>query len=179
MDYSILNIQNGSVSDFKILYEKFYPTLCVFAYKYLKNQMLAEDVVQNTFIKYWERRGNFDNIYKVKSFFYVTVKNECLNLIRDHKTDNSIILDDVESLDFFGQTLIEEESFRIFYLAVKALPKQCYKIINLALEGKKNSEIAEELGISEGTVHKQKKISYKKLRLLLKDNYHLISLFLG
>lgn len=179
MEHSATEIQEGSVSFFKKLFGDFYPTLCVFATRFLKDDMLAADVVQNTFIKYWDRKGNFDNYLKIKSFLYTTVRNECLNILRDNKKITRDSMEKAESQEFFINTFIEEESYRIFYNAVESLPKQCRNIIGLALEGKKNSEIAKILGIAEGTVHKQKKISYKKLRILLKDHYYLMWIFLS
>lgn len=51
-------------------------------------------------------------------------------------------------------------------------------IILLALEGKTNPEIAEELNVSKETVHSQKKIAYRKLRDYLKDYYFLLFFFM-
>lgn len=51
-------------------------------------------------------------------------------------------------------------------------------IMQLALEGKSNPEIAETLNISGETVHSQKKIAYRKLRVYLKDYYYLVLLFI-
>lgn len=50
-------------------------------------------------------------------------------------------------------------------------------IMQLALEGKSNPEIAETLNISGETVHSQKKIAYRKLRVYLKDYYYLVFTF--
>lgn len=179
MKYSIEEIKQGSIPVFRKLYEDFYPTLTIFALRYLNDNMQAADVVQNTFIKFWERKDNFDSYFKIKSFLYIVVKHECLNIIRDNKKMVYASIEKFDSVEFYRNALVEEESYRIFYHAVNSLPKQCNRIINLAIEGKKNSEIAKILGISEGTVHKQKKISYKKLRILLNDNYYLIWLFMS
>ena len=51
-------------------------------------------------------------------------------------------------------------------------------IMQLALEGKSNPEIAETLNISGETVHSQKKIAYRKVRVYLKDYYYLVFYFL-
>lgn len=50
-------------------------------------------------------------------------------------------------------------------------------IMRLAMEGKKNGEIAEYLNVSVETVHTLKKIAYKKLRIYLKDYYYFLIFF--
>lgn len=78
---------------------------------------------------------------------------------------------------FFADTLIEEEAYRILYNAVEALPVQTREVIQLALDGLKNSEIAEKMEISENSVHTLKKLAYKKLKTALKDYYYLLFVF--
>ena len=85
----------------------------------------------------------------------------------------------IENKGFFHNNLIETESYRIFYAAVETLSPQGKEVIQLALDGLKNSEIADRLGIAESSVHTQKKIAYKKLKEALKDYYYLLYLFLG
>ena len=58
--------------------------------------------------------------------------------------------------------------------AVDALPHQMRRIIELAMAGKRNAEIAVELAIAEGTVHTLKKTAYKKLRDHLKQHFYLL-----
>ena len=50
-------------------------------------------------------------------------------------------------------------------------------IMRLAMEGKKNGEIAEQLNVSVETVHTLKKIAYKKLRVYLKEYYYFLIFF--
>ena len=67
---------------FKKLFDKFYQALCVFASTYLKDDALSADIVQEGFVKFWNKREGFDNYFKVKSFLYTIVRNDCLNYIR-------------------------------------------------------------------------------------------------
>ena len=152
---------------FKKLFDKFYQALCVFASTYLKDDALSADIV----------REGFDNYFKVKSFLYTIVRNDCLNYIRDYKLRRED-LSVVESLEFYTETLVEEEAYRMFYNAVESLPHQTRQVILLSLDGLKNSEIAGQLGIAESSVHTLKKIAYKKLREILREYYYLVFIFL-
>lgn len=178
MSVSVQRIKAGDEQAFKDLFDEFYQTLCLFATKYLKSDAVAADVVQDVFVKFWEQHANFDNNFKIKAYLYTAVRNSCLNLLRDNREfipeDSSLEL--LEKRSFFENSLLEHESQRVFYNAVDSLPDQTRRIIYLALEGKKNGEIAKELNITEYTVHRLKKIAYKKLKCILKDYYYLILL---
>lgn len=177
MNIVIERIQQGNELAFKELFDEFYQALCVFALTYVKDQVQAADIVQEVFIKYWNRRGDFDNLFKVKSFLYTVVRNDCLNAIRDKKEKREDI-SLIESDAFFVDNLVEEEAYRIFYNAVEALPLQTREVIQLALDGLKNSEIAKQMGIAESSVHTLKKLAYRKLKVTLKDYYYLVFIFL-
>ena len=145
---------------FKTLFDEFYQALCVFASTYLKDDSLSADIVQEGFVKFWNKREGFDNYYK-----------------RDHKLrreDLSVL----ESVEFYTETLVEEEAYRMFYNAVESLPHQTRQVILLSLDGLKNSEIAGQLGIAESSVHTLTKIAYKKLREILREYYYLVFIFL-
>ena len=79
---------------------------------------------------------------------------------------------------FFRDAIVEEETFRILSEAIEKLPTQMRAIMQLALEGKKNAEIAERLNVSPETVHTLKKVAYKKLRAFLTDYYYCLLLFI-
>lgn len=177
MDFSIEKMQLGDENAFKGFFNEFYQTLCLFANTYVVDQDLAADIVQETFIKVWDKRRDFDSLFKIKSFLYTVVRNACLNKLRENK-NRRISLEEVDEQTFFRNTLIENEAYRIFYQAVEALPAQTRKIIELALDGKKNAEIAVELHIQESSVLTLKKHAYRKLRKLLGDYYYLLFIFL-
>ena len=178
-DFLLERLQQGDEQAFRMLFEEFYASLCLFAARYLRDREEAADVVQETFLKYWHRHSDFDDYRKIKSFLYVVVRHSCLNLLRDrnlrsHVSDELI----VDSEQEFQNQVMEEEVHRIFNHAIDKLPLQMRMVINLSLDGLKNSEIAEKMNLSEGTVHAYKKEAYKKLRISLKDYYYLLPFLL-
>ena len=95
--------------------------------------------------------------------------------------ENVILLDVRRKEEYdngFEAEIIEQETFRIVRKAVEELPTQMRNIILYSMKGLKNNEIADKLQISEGTVHKLKKIAYRKLRESLKGINYILCLFL-
>lgn len=67
MNIAIEQIQHGNEQAFKSLFDEYYQGLCVFASAYLKDNDLSADVLQEAFVKFWNRRRDFDHIVKIKS----------------------------------------------------------------------------------------------------------------
>lgn len=167
--FIVEDLQEGDERAFRTLFEEFYASLCLFATRYLGDREEAADVVQETFLKYWNKHTDFDDYRKIKSFLYVVVRHACLNLLRDRELRSRIPEEWIEdSEQEFRNQVMEEEVHRIFNHAIDKLPLQMRMVINLSLDGLKNSEIAEKMNLSEGTVHAYKKEAYKKLRISLK-----------
>lgn len=163
-------LKAGDDMAFHTLFEYFYPSLCLFAIKHVEDQQAAEDIVQDTFIKYWDKHADFDNSYKIKSYLYLVTRNSCLNYLRDRKKLTNIHEGfEMEADEKFLQYLMEEEAYRILYNAVEDLPLQMRLVIKYALGGLKNNEIAEKMQLSEHSVQTYKKRAYKKLRETLKE----------
>lgn len=106
--------------------------------------------------------------------------NRALNELEHRKVvsdyEDKVMAKGVET--FFHDKVIAEESYRILIDAIDKLPPQMRKIILLALEGKNNPEIADELHVSGETVRSQKKAAYRKLRDFLKDYYYVVLIYL-
>ncbi len=157
----------------KNLFNKFFQALCVFASSYVEDDALAADIVQESYLSLWFHRGELRHEKSVKSFLYTMVRNNCLNSLKKEKSRKRGMAY-MESDFFWENTLIRVESYRMLYNAIEELPHQTREIINLALDGLKNEEIAERLGVSINTVHTLKKVAYKKLKVALKDHYYLL-----
>lgn len=167
-------LRHGDERAFRILFEEFYTALCLFATRFLGDSEAAADVVQEAFLKYWDRHGDFDNYYKIKSFLYVVVRRACLNLLRDKHVNVEVTEGiAIDSEEFFQTQVMEEEAYRVFYRTIEHLPLQMRTVIYYALKGLKNSEIAQRMGVSENAVHAYKKEAYKRLKDSMKDYYYL------
>ena len=175
-----ISIKLTDETQFRSIFDKYYISLCMFANPYVENDALAADIVQECFVKLWQLRDDFMYVHQIKSFLYTSVRNKSLNELEHTKVMNEYAQKVLEmSKDsFFQDKVIAEESYRILVEAIEKLPPQMKSIMQLALEGKSNPEIAETLNISGETVHSQKKIAYRKLRVYLKDYYYLVFYFL-
>ncbi len=174
----IADIKRGNKQAFKKLFDDYFPILCVFATHYIDDKEICKDFVQEAFLAYWERKDDFDDILKVKSFLYTVTRNKCLNHLKHEQLDLSNFPDQEEYDIDFESAIIEQETFRIVRKSVEELPTQMRNIILYSMKGLKNHEIADKLQISEGTVHSLKKIAYRKLRESLKGiNYALLLFF--
>lgn len=153
MNGLIEDIKQGDRAAFRELFEDYYPILCVFAMKYIRDEEQCKDVAQETLLTYWQNRADFEDIFKVKGYLYRVARNRCLNMIRREQVDEHFVKEALtESEAYFENEVIRQETYLLVRKAVGALPVQMRKIIELAMQGKKNAEIAAELSISEGTV---------------------------
>lgn len=161
---------------FRDIFNQYYVALCLFADRYMEDKDASADIVQDTFAKLWQIRNDFSYLHQVKAFLYTSVRNKALNELEHSKVVSEYIqkVTEKEKEDFFHDTVIEEETYRVLTEAIDKLPDQMKAIMQLSLEGKKNTEIAEQLNVSTETVHTLKKIAYKKLRTYLKEYYYLI-----
>ena len=175
-----ISIKLTDETQFRSIFDKYYISLCMFANKYVENDELAADIVQECFVKLWQLRDDFMYVHQIKSFLYTSVRNKSLNELEHTKVMNEYAqkVQEMSKDSFFQDKVIAEESYRILVDAIEKLPPQMKSIMQLALEGKSNPEIAETLNISGETVHSQKKIAYRKLRVYLKDYYYLVFYFL-
>lgn len=165
--------------EFRLIFERYYSTLCAFAHRYVEDHDAADDIVQDAFVKLWQIRKDFIYLHQVKAFLYTTVHNKALNELEHSRviSDYSHRIREKEKESFFHDTVVEQETYRILLEAIEKLPAQSKAIMRLALQEKSNGEIAKLLDISPETVHTLKKIAYKKLRIYLKNYYYLINLF--
>jgi len=148
---------------FRELFDLHFNALCGFGRKYVQNDSV-EDIVQDAFITFWHKKKDFNNLNAAKSYLYTTVRNKCLNAIRDEMVRQKHNQENGQSEAQFENNVIEEETFNQLYNEIKSLPAASQQIMLLALNGLKNQEIADELDISLNTVKTQKKIAYSKLK---------------
>ncbi len=173
-------IKSGDLKAFNQLFNSLYPSMCSAADSFIRDQDKSRDIAQEAFINLWNKRDDYDSITSLKTFLYVSVKNLCLNYLRDIKEESFSDAELAKKVDdTFKNIVIEEESIRIINSAIESLPAQSSRIMKLTLEGMKNMEIAENLGISVNSVKTLKYNALKTLKVVLKDYYFILLLLLG
>ena len=167
-----LQIGQGNKSAFDTLFEKYYTRLCRFAYSFTKSVELAEEAVQNTFVKLWLQRNSIEITTSVVSYLFTAVRNHALNELKKITVRRSYESEYAENktVEYLVGQNIKEGKFRnSVNKAVERLPEKCREIFQLSRnDGLTYDEIAEYLKISKKTVENQMGIAFKKLREILK-----------
>lgn len=152
---------------FRLLFDTFFPRACFFAGRLLNDQEAGADVAQEAFMAIWQKGECFPNVQAFKAYLYMTLKNKCLNVLRDRPalTDvegaKELVSDDVR-VDYL---MMQQEVKGRILSEINKLPGIKRDIMMLRLEGKSFEDISVELGLSLNTVKTHKKDSYKQLRV--------------
>lgn len=154
---------------FDRLFDRHYTSLWSFAFHYVKDKDIAEDLVQEAFIQLWDHLKGFDSFAAIRVYLFRNVRNAALDYLRHDKVRNrnrtelNVWLQN-ELREPLERKIIEEEVFGSMYDAIYKLPEQTRKIVLLTLEGVSNPKIAEQLKISVNTLKTLKKRAYQYLR---------------
>jgi len=165
MDHEEIKIleafKNKDAKAFAYIFRLHRKALVYFAEQILGIREEAEDIVAITFIKLWEKHGDFDSFQALKSFLYVTTRNACIDFLRHSKRAFAAKKD----YSYWAENK-EEEILHIMYDAellaeldreIELLPKKCREIFKLSFfQGLRTSEIADKLGLSVKTVRNQR-----------------------
>ncbi len=176
----IKSISKENKKGFEILFRTYYKRMCAYALTFVSQADIAEDIVEDVFIKLWEKRATLNFTGSVSSYLFRSVKNSCINYLTREKnrkqtvSENEINLlnlkinypvsDNYPLLDLIGKELEEKIKEEI-----DKLPAQCKEVFNLSrFEELSHQEIADKLGISKNTVKVHMYRALSKLRVGLK-----------
>jgi len=173
--HTILQLLSGDISTYESVYKAFFKPLYVYAYTILKDEIQAEEVVQNIFLKLWERNEKINIESSLKAYLYKSVYNDSLNYLKHLKVKSTYenhatqVMKNNHAISASNQMMYKnlEEAIR---QAMNALPEQCRTVFQLSrYEELKYREIATRLSISEKTVENHMGKALKLLRLKLAD----------
>lgn len=154
--------------------------MCFFAQKYVKDFETSKEIVQDAFLRLWEKRETIDMSRPVKSYLTMVIHNKCTNHLRDNRKFDHYILD-IENLlevpEYDGADILVEEELKLkIDLSIAELPEKCREIFVLSrYENLKYQEIADKLQISVKTVETQMSKALHHMRIRLAE---FISVFL-
>lgn len=103
-----------SQKDFRYLYDKYVAMLRYFAAKYIDDDTVIEDVVQDAFLSLWEKRKDFREENAAKAYLYKVVRSFCIDKLRHSKARQRYtmqIAQNEEAHEFFLDNIIEKLYF--------------------------------------------------------------------
>jgi RNA polymerase sigma-70 factor (ECF subfamily) len=170
---STIEIDFGHEDTLNRIYLEQYAGLHRYAFTFVQDATMAEEMVHQVFLKLLERKEPLIIHTSVKSYLYRSVYHECLNSLKQQKVRQTIRLDnftDAAHTETPAAKLQYNELETQVHAAIGDLPEQCRTIFQLSrFEELKYHEIAAQLGLSVKTVETQMSRALKKLRISLAD----------
>lgn len=168
---------------FEQLFTTHFKRLYAYALTIVKEDMAAEEMVQNVFFKIWEKKGRIDIQTSVQAYLYRSVYHESLNYLKHKKVkaayQSHTVYQSKNQSDNASSKVQLSELQKKLDIALSELPEQCRTIFQMSrFEELKYQEIADRLGLSIKTVENQMGKALKILRVKLADYLPLVIAFL-
>lgn len=160
------NVRSGDMEALGELYKKYYPNLLHFAKSLTNNVQLADDLVQDCFLKFWDHRLKLPRNLHAKAYLFSMLYNLWLNHQKHQKVVNQYSEEiGKEQLGNLTTTENDTSDKTILMKALKTVPERCRLIFILHhLKDMSHKEIASSLGISPKTVE----VQVRKAKIILK-----------
>ena len=181
----IKRLAKGESKAFEELYLKYGRRLYVFVFDYLKSKDDAEEIVQEVFVKIWDKRSQLKEHESLKGYLftiaYNAIKKSFLRKSREEQQKQLFAQNVLREMDNTPTEIEYSKVIQQIDGIVEAMPVRRKEVFNLSKkEGLTNAEIAAFLNLSEKTVKNQLTLAYQTIREQLKNNLPvllLISLF--
>lgn len=180
----------GNPNAYREVFRLLYPRLKGYCKLFVVGEDDVEDIIQDCFLSLWENRKSINSEKKIESLLFVMVRNRCLNYLKKRRLESEKVSIDMlnfsELQHLYQIDLNEKEEKTIeellvisFQKAVNNLPEKTKDVfVKCKLEGKKQKDAANELGISLKMVEKhiakakvligdQLKIQYPSMMLVI------------
>jgi len=170
----IARFQRGSYESVSELYHLYYAELTEFARQLILNEVEAHHIAQETFIKLYMMREQFDNTPNIKTFLYTTVRNICFAFIKSPHPDVpseqvNWYANEQQLANRFNNEAVRNEAIQQAYNVLEQLPVHLRTVLLLIFSKRLNiPEAAEQMATDAVTVSKQR---IEAIRLLREQLY--------
>lgn len=178
----------GSDTELELLFEnifkKYELLLYRLAYKVVKSDPSARDIVQNVFLKLWEHRDQIPVIHNPGAWLHRVTKNELIDFLRktaaDERLCTALWLKMQDSVKNTEEAVDLKDSNDTIQKAVSRMPPQRRLVYTLNRDhGLNYNEIAEELSISRHTVKNHLSLALRSIHRFLSGSISIMLIFLG
>jgi RNA polymerase sigma-70 factor (ECF subfamily) len=150
-------IAKGDESAFRLLFNEHCQNIYGVAYMFTKSAPIAEDMIQEIFMKLWIKREQLPKVENFRNYLFIIARNHIFNELKKRSTD---ILFTNHLFEYFHDTketpekkLLQKEAEQIIGGIIERLPQQQKMIYRLSREeGLSRNEMADRLGIAPNTV---------------------------
>ncbi|MCP4725834.1 MAG: RNA polymerase sigma-70 factor [bacterium] len=160
-------LSKGDQSAFRHIFNTYYKDLVVFTKQYVKDMQIAENIVQDVFMKIWSNREKIRILSNVRSYLFTAARNTALNHLR--KASYEVAIDDEAYIRTDNKTPYEEiygkETYNQIIKSIENLPEKCRMTYSMFIfNGMSYAEIAEIMDVSINTVKTHMFRAVKMLR---------------
>ena len=169
-------------AEFGKLFEQYKSQFVIVARSYVRDAMVAEDLVMDSFISFWENRNKTEIVQNIPSYILISIKHRCLNWLREqsihlkvqediHSTALRVISSRIATIETNDpKGLYAEEISTIIKRELANMPSKTRKIfLANRFENMTYKEIGEKFGLSFNQVNFEIRKATQILRLSLKD----------
>ena len=165
----LTRLTNGDEPAFRRLFDLYHQRVYSFAFFLTHSEILAEEIVQEVFIKIWMNREKFTEINYFASWLRTVVRNQAYTYLRRIAHEKLILQELSHTSPHSTETeVLDREYSLLLQQAIEQLPPQQKKVYLLSRkDGLKNDAISAEMGISVNTVKNHLKAALKSIRSFL------------
>jgi len=171
----LLRIAAGDETAFREFFHEYSNNIYTVAFMLTKSAEMAEDMVQEIFLKLWLNRAALAEVNNIRNYIFIHARNHIFNELRK-KADKQAFTD--ELLDYFAEVrdtpenaLLQKESRQLLQQAILQLPAQQQLVYRMSRdENLTQEEIAARLGISRHTVRNHMAQALQNIKHFLETN---------
>ena len=171
-------IKISDAAAYEKVFQTYYRPMTAYAFRFLGNLPDSESIVQDVFLRLWQKRGEIMITSSLMHYLFRSVKNHCINFLEHERIKTryqTFVIQNDNDRNDYNEFFPELDIMNRIETAIATLPPKRQEIFRLAREeGLKYREIADKLELSVKTVETQMTLALKQLRELLKAYKHLV-----
>jgi len=154
----LLSMQEGNLHAFDLLYSRYSLKIYRVLMKMVKEDSLAEELLQDVFVKIWNKKERIDPELPFGAFLFRVTERIVYDYYRKLGREDRLKREYIHTFNLLDcnteETLRYKETLGVLYTAINQLPSQQRQVFTLCkMEGRSYAEVSEILGISVSTIN--------------------------
>lgn len=171
----LLRISEDDHQAFDTLFERYWESLYRSALARLGDEAIAQDIVQEIFIKIWQRRETLVINTSLESYLHSAVRLSVISHFRSAKVNETQLQDALQRMNILEQAIADHTDYlsmeKTLAYEVSHMSETLQRIYQLRTENYSIKDIASELGLAEQTVKNYISEVLRRLRVAIKEQY--------